>query len=321
MSEPVLAPEEIEALMAEVGPAELSEALFAALPPMAQPENVEAFEFGGDEDDGPDKYPMFVNLHERLIEILDEQWDELFKRDTTLELQGLETKSYKDIIANDNPLAYFVFKANNDQRMMLTFDIPLIVAFVDAMLGGDGEAGGDVEALSAVEMKLSHRIAAKLAATLSDLWQPVYPMAFQPFKIDTDPQFLAVTSAKEACFSVNISVKLSEDLEGTLSLHYPMPFLDPVLEKLRVTVSDEPRDVDSEWTEALWERISETPTRLRFELDQCSIDIGTFLSLKPGDFLPITKRKNDPCTLWVSNIPMFKARPGEQDGMLAAELL
>ncbi|MDX8408109.1 MAG: FliM/FliN family flagellar motor switch protein [Mariprofundaceae bacterium] len=321
MSEPVLAPEEIEALMAEVGPAEHSEALFATLPPVAQPEQVEDFKFGDNEDDGPDKYPMFVNLHERLIEILDEQWDELFKRDTTLEVQGMEAQTYKNIIANEDPLAYFVFKSDTDQRMMLTFDIRLIVAFVDAMLGGDGEAAGDIVALSAVEMKLSQRIAAKLGATLCELWQPVHPMAFDVFKIDTDPQFLAVTSAKETCFTVNISVMLSEDLQGSVSLHYPMPFLDPVLEKLRVTVSDEPRDVDAEWSEALWQRITETPTPLRFELDQCSIDIGTFLSLKPGDFLPITKRKNDPCTLWVSDIPMFQARPGEQDGMLAAELL
>ncbi len=320
MSEPVLAPEEIEALMAEIGPDEHSAALFASLPPVPQPETVAPFEFAASEDDGPKKYPMFVNLQERLIEMLDEQWNELFKPDVSLEVQSLGSARYKDIIADESPLAYFVLKSSHDQRMMLTFDIPFIVAYVDAMLGGDGEAGGNAEALSPVEMRLCQRIGERLCETLAELWKPVHAMQFEVFKIDTDPQFLAVTSALELCFSVDIAIKIQDGFEGSMKLHYPMAFLDPMLEKLRVTVSDEPRDADSEWTDALWNRLLETPTPVRLELGQCTIDIATFLAMKPGDFLPLKKRRNDPCTLWVADIPMFRARPGEKDGMLVAEL-
>jgi len=320
MGEPVLAPEEIQALMAAVGDDEHSAALFATLPPVPQPKHVEAFDFAAAQEDGPDKYPMFINLQERLIETLDEQWDELFKRDITLEVSSLEAKTYGDIISNQNPLAYFVFRADGEYRMMVTFETKIIVAFVDAMLGGDGEAGGDITNLSAVELKLSTRIGEKLAGTLTDLWQPVHAMKFAVSRIDTDPQFLAVTNAKEICFSAHLKIKLGEELEGLVSLHYPMSFLDPILEKLRVTVSDEPRDVDSDWANALWNKITETPVPLRLELDTCNVDIRAFLALKPGDLLPINKRKHDACTLWVADIPMFQARAGEQDGMLAAEL-
>jgi len=321
MGEPVLAPEEIEALMAAVGDDEHNEALFATLPPVPQPKKVKPYDFGAAQEDGPDKYPMFVNLQERLIEALDEQWGELFKRDITLEVNKLEAQTYGDIIANDKPIVYFVFKVNGEDRMLVTFDTAIIVAFVDAMLGGNGEAAGDIRNLSAVELKLSHRIAAKLATILTELWQPVHVMAFDVFRIDTDPQFLAVTSAKENCFSARLKIKLDDDLEGAMCLHYPMSFLDPILEKLRVTVSDEPRDVDSDWANALWDRINETPVPVRLEMGSCPIDIRTFLALKPGDFLPINKRKTDTCTLWVADIPMFQARAGDQDGTLAAELV
>jgi len=45
MTEPILAPEEIEALMAEIQPFEQTDAMFASFPPIQQPEQVEAFQF------------------------------------------------------------------------------------------------------------------------------------------------------------------------------------------------------------------------------------------------------------------------------------
>lgn len=321
MSEPILAPEEIEALMAEVAPSEHAEAIFATLPEIQQPEEVDKFLFAGSDEDSPARYPMFVNLQERMTEMLDEQWKELFRRDISVQVRELESTTYKDLITTDTPQVYFVFEVEGNGRMMVTFDTGMIVAFVDAMLGGDGESSEDPQTLSPVELRLSERIADKIGGTLSNLWNPVHPLVFEVFKLDYDPQFLAVTSALEKCFSTYFDVKISDEMTGNLGIHYPRPFLEPMLESLRVTVSDEPTETDTEWTDALMERISSTRAPLRFELDRCQINIGTFLSLKPGDFLPIKARANDPCSLWIEDIPIFKAKPGEADGSLAAELI
>jgi len=205
--------------------------------------------------------------------------------------------------------------------MMVTFDTALIVAFVDAMLGGDGEASDNPESLSPVEMRLSERIAVKVGQTLSKLWNPVHPMEFHMYKLDHDPQFLAVTSAMEKCFSSYFDVKLSDDLTGQLGVHYPQPFLDPILEMLRVSVSDEPNGADTEWSDSLKQSISQTPADVCVEMGRCQIDIGTFLALKPGEFLPLKTRPSDPCSLWVENVPLFQARAGEREGVLAAEII
>jgi len=321
MSEPILAPEEIEALMANVDPSEETEAVFATLPPVKQPEHVGEFHYGNVDEDSPERYPMFVNLQERLVEMLDEQWDELFRRDITIHLSKLESTVYKDIITVEQPQVYFVFEVEGNGRMMLTFNTGMIVAFVDAMLGGDGEAHDEPESLSPVEMRLSERIAKKLSATLNTLWRPLHPLEFQVYKHDDDPQFLAVTGANEKCFSAYFDVKISDELDGSLGIHYPRPFLEPMLESLRVTVSDEPTETDSEWSDTLLESLSQTSANVRFQLDSCQVDIGTFLELKPGDSLPMKHRQDKLCTLWIEDTCMFMARPGEQDGMLAAEII
>jgi len=53
MSEPILAPEEIEALMAQVDPSEHTQAMFASLPPVNQPDQVDAFHFDSADEDSP----------------------------------------------------------------------------------------------------------------------------------------------------------------------------------------------------------------------------------------------------------------------------
>ena len=103
--------------------------------------------------------------------------------------------------------------------------------------------------------------------------------------------------------------------------HYPRQFLEPMLETLHVAISDEPSDSDSEWRDSLVDRIAMTPASVCFELGRCQIDIETFLNLKPGDALPLSVRANEACALSVEGIPMFLARPGEQQGALAAEII
>jgi len=321
MSEPVLAPEEIEALMAEVDSSEHTEAMFASLPPVQQPEQVDAFHFSDSADEGPSQYPMFVNLQERMVEIMDEEWDEMFQRDITIQVARLDSTLYKDLISITEPQVYFVFEVEAYGRMMFTFDTAIIVAFVDAMLGGDGEATDDPQTLSPVELRLAERIAIKLAAMLGEVWGPVHPMEFKPYKIDYDPQFLAVTGAMEKCFSTYFEAQLSDTLTGNMGVHYPRPFLEPMLELLRATVSDEPKDTDHEWHNSLMQCISNTPADLRFELGRSQMDIGSFLKLKPGDMLPFTTRASSPCSLWVEDIALFLAKPGEQLGSLAAEII
>jgi len=321
MSEPVLAPEEIDALIREVAPDEETQAVFATLPPLNQPESVSDYQFGGANEESPERYPMFVNLQERLVETLDEQWDELFKRDVSIAVDTMTTTPYKELISTDTPQVYFVFEVEGNGRMLLTFDTALIVAFVDAMLGGNGEATDNPQSLSPVELRLSQRIADKLCTTMTRLWAPVEKLDFTFYKLDYDPQFLAVTGAMEKCFSTTFKARLSDDLEGSFGVHYPRPFLEPLLDTLRVTVSDEAVEVDQEWNDSLITRLSEMDADLHFELGRCTIDIGRFLNLKPGDHLPLKTRPNDPCTLWVEDIPLYKARPGEREGALAAEIL
>lgn len=321
--EPILAPEEIEALMEAVAPSEQAHALLATLPPIEQPSKVEDFDYASAVDDGPERYPLFNNLQQRMGESLKEQWGDIFKREVSVTPDNLERRVYEDILKDDaeTPQVFFVYEVDGFGRMMVACELTLIVAYIDAMLGGVGEVFGDVsDTLSPVEIRLSSRIATALEKLLTGMWQPVRSMKFSLLKLEVDPQFLAVAGQHDACFSIKYEIKTSDALRGHFHIHYPRTFLEPVLDNLRSAISDEPSVVDEEWESTLQSSIEQVPLTLRLELGQCHLNIKQFLALRAGDFLPLSKGEAEPATLWINTTPMFHAMPGSQDGMLAAEL-
>ena len=319
---PILEPEEIEALVASVAPGETVEALFATLPPLKQPKNVEDFTFDSGGVDGPGRYPLFVNLQERMAEALKEQWSDTFSRDVTVSFKSMDQVPYSDVIDTQEPQVFFAYSVEGYGRMMLSFDLTLIVAHVDAMLGGNGEVyGEEILTLSPVEKRLSERIAQSLEMHLEGAWKPVTVLDFVLFKIDTDPQFLAVASSYDACFSMQFEIELDENVKGIFGLHYPRTFLEPMLDNLRSTINDEPVSVDHDWQQRLQESLNDVPLTMRLEMGQCKMNVGQFLNLSPGDYLPLKVAESEPSILWIDKMPMFQAKAGSQDGILAAELI
>ncbi|MDQ6951019.1 MAG: FliM/FliN family flagellar motor switch protein [Mariprofundales bacterium] len=319
---PILDPEEIRALMAVVDQDEATDAVLSSLPPLPQPKDVEPFEFLSDDDGGPQRYPLFVNLQERFGENIKDMFSDIFQHDVTILFEDLSQKSYRDIIRDERKQVFFAFEAEGSGRMMISIDIRLIVSAIDAMLGGEGESvTEELSTLTPVEMKLAERVADLIMRQLEMLWLPVQRMTFKLLKLDTDPQFLAVAGANDPCFSTEFSAQWQENIKGVIGLHYPRTFLEPIMEFLRAAVSDEAVTVDEEWTEQMEDSLKTVAVNLQLNMGFCSMTIGQFLAIKNGDYLPFTVPEGEPATLSIETLPLFRARPGSQDGMLAAELL
>jgi len=242
-SGPILDPEEIQALMATVDSEESAEALFSTLQPLAQPEHVDSYAFLSDDEGGPQRYPLFVNLQERFGENIKDMFSDLFQREITISFENMQQKAYRDIVRDERNQVFFAFEVVGTGRMLIGADLALIVSTIDAMLGGEGEVLADEDgqiSLSPVERKLAERIAGHITRQLEMLWLPVRRMEFRLFKVDTDPQFLAVAGSNDACFTVEFATQWGEESSGFIEIHYPRAFLEPMMETLRAAVSDEP---------------------------------------------------------------------------------
>ncbi|HCS12951.1 MAG TPA: hypothetical protein DIW28_04045, partial [Zetaproteobacteria bacterium] len=95
--QPVLEPEEIAALMEKIAPNEQAQAIFATLPPIPQPEHVEAFSYESEGPEGPERYPLYAVIQQHLCEHLREHMNDTFQRTITLDLDGMTQAPYEEL--------------------------------------------------------------------------------------------------------------------------------------------------------------------------------------------------------------------------------
>lgn len=322
MNKPLLDQEEVKALLSAVAPEEETSALLATLPLLLQPENVDSFEFGEDQSVGPDQYPMFEHLHSRLTELIIERWGSIFHREIPVFFKELVEKSYIDLLDSDSPRIYFTLEHPDLGTMLMVLDMSLVVSYIDAMLGGSGEITPEEgTVLTPVELHLAERIVESTSAMLSSLWKPIRNMQLKLRRIDTDPMNLAMTAEDVPCFSVTNVIVLGEEARGDFSLHYPLPFLEPMLMAMRTQEREQKTMVDVKWESELRDAIDQTPVELRLEIGRCRFHVREFLKMKPGDTLPLILPEQEPAKLWADQYQLFLAKPGQQHGMLAAEIL
>jgi len=319
--QPVLEPEEIEALMEKIAPHEQAQAIFATLPPIPQPEQVAAFSYESEGQEGPDRYPLYAVVHQHLCEHLREHMNDVFQRTINLDLEGTDQATYDEIISTESSRVHLVFECDGFGLMLVTIETRLMVAYVDALLGGSGEAHEGMDDLSPVEERLTVRFARALINMLEASWRPVHPILFKLIKVETDVDFLGVASARDACFRSSYAIRLCKELSGGLQICYPRTFLEPVMNHLLADAQEAPAAMDEAWSRELAACLQDASVELRLELGSVPMLVSDFLTLKSGDFLPIYKREKDPVTLWVESEPMFLAMAGQRDGALAAEIV
>ncbi|ATX82904.1 flagellar motor switch protein FliM [Mariprofundus ferrinatatus] len=322
MNEPVLNKSEIQALLGAIGPDEEASALIASFPEMPQPENVDSFEFREEEKSGLNDYPRFSQMHDRFTEALLASWRMNFTNAIAVFFKETTESSYFEVLDSDEPRVYFTMESPGAGSMLVVLDKALVVSYIDALLSGSGEVIPDEEtALTPLELKLAGRIASTTASMLADLWSPIIKLDFELKQIDLDPMNLLMTAEDELCFTVTNVIVLGEAVRGEISLCYPFSFLEPMLITMRSQAREQTASIDEEWISQLKSSILSSPIELRLELGRCTIRIQDFLNYKTGDFLPLKIPEREPAKLWIDKYPSFLANPGQQDGMLAAEVL
>ncbi len=322
MKQATLNEEEMQALLEAMTPEEKASAMLASFPAMPQPEDIDDFSFREKQETNLSDYPRFTQMHDRFTEILATHWKATFSRNIPVFFKEGSEGSYFEALDSDESQVYFTIESPGLGYMTVAFGKALVLSYIDRMLSGSGIVIPDEDTqLTRLELKLAERIAATICDMLAELWAPVLPLDFKLYQIDLDLMNMLMTIEDETCFSITNVTVLGEEVRGEISLIYPFSFLEPMLINLRSSVREQVDSVDEEWCRHLKHALMKAPVELRLEVGRCQVRVHDFLHLKAGDFLPLKLPEDEPATIWIDEYPSYRARAGQQHGMLAAEIL
>jgi len=322
-NEPLLQPEEVNALISSFAPEDELVSALESLPRLKQPEHVSQISIEKLGSEGLEHFTPFIKVHESLSEMIADQWlESIAPGHCSIDPPIVSRAKLRDLIEKEDEYVFMACESEHYGRYLIDIETHLLIAFIDALLGGKCETLREKPCvISKVELKLSQHIADMLIEFVDNVWQEATSreLKTRAYKIDPNVQFLSVAPATEVFVSVIMHVKVAET-EGIIEVHYPQSYIDPMVKLLRQVGDSDEAERDPVWEAMLCRQIAACQADVALKVGHLKLSISDFLNIREGDFLPLHVNENDVMELFVSGKCKYLANAGQKNGMLAAEI-
>ncbi len=238
--------------------------------------------------------------------------------------EGVKMMRYEEFLRNlQMPSSLNVFHLPPLRgQCVLAIDPNLVYIMVDSYFGGDCRFYTRIEGrdFTNVEQGLIKKVADVMFHEMTEIWRPVYQLAFKFIRAEMNPQFVNIAGHND----VVIVSSFKMEIENTVDkFFFCMPFstLETIKEKLYGMQRVDSGDVDKNWSKSLMEQFGQVPLSLSAEVGKADIYVSELLNLKAGDIIQLAKKIKAPLEVSIEGIPKFAARAGVMDGNYAVKIL
>jgi flagellar motor switch protein FliM len=204
----------------------------------------------------------------------------------------------------------------------LELNANILFRIIDRLLGGSGLLPVRAREFTEVEQVLIERIAVRAMMDLQQAWQHAGTFAFRVAHLETNPQFVQLTSPSEVVVAITFDVKIA-DLSGHMTLAFPHLLLEPVMPKLNTHryFATAQRALSRHESEGLQDNVMRLRVSVRGVLADLQLTVRDLLALRPGSVLPLGRPATAPATVELEGVPRFAARVGTVNRRKALRVL
>ena len=322
MVERVLSQDEVDALLSAVDRGELTEP--AAVEASATTSrSIIRYNFRKPNRVSKDQVKMLQSIHDTFARLYGASLTTMLRGLVEVELKSVEQVSYGEFIMALSPPTCLVIFNMEPLRGGAALEINANVLFrlIDRLLGGNGLMAVRLREFTEVEQVLIERMAIRAMLDLQQAWQHAGTLGFRVAHLETNPQFVQLTSPSEVVVVVTLEVGVGEET-GLMTIAFPHLLLEPIMPKLDTHryFATSQRPVSASEGEGLRDNVMRLGLTMRGVLAETPLTVRALLDLKPGDVLPLNKPSSAPATIEVEGIPRFRGRLGKLNNKRALRL-
>ena len=264
----------------------------------------------------------FSKEHLRTLEIIFEHYGRLLsttlpiylRKNIQVEVMNSEAVTYMEFTnALSNPVLLGVVDFSPLQgSIILEMGSKLGFAFVDRMLGGEGNPLEKTRDFTEIELLIIERIMNSAVELLREPWENVLDVYPRMERIETNSQFAQIISPSEMIAIVTLNIKMGE-IEGLMNICLPYLTLEPVMDKLNTKFwySNMQEKTDENYSDDIEVLIRRAEIPITAVLGNSSINVSDFAALQVGDIIRLDTKVDDELSVFVGNLKKFTALPGE----------
>jgi flagellar motor switch protein FliM len=317
-----LTQEEIDSLLSAVTKGQMPSAPEAATG-IKRHRNVLPYDFRRPNRIAKEQVRTLQMLHDSFSRSVSSSLSAYLRSLVEVQLTSVEQLTYGEFMASITaPSTLGVFEmAPLKGGAVLDINPHLVFPMIDRVLGGPGRASIQVRELTEIERALVSRILRKVLVDLQQAWAQVGRFDVRLLNLETNPQFVQLTSPNDIAILVTFDVRVGE-VGGVMSLCLPFAMLEPVLPKLMTQrwFGAAPAADSGAVSREVEGHLCSTSLEVRAVLEPLRIPISALTRLEAGDVLPLPWREDLNVTLEVGGVPRFAGRAGRKHRRRAVEI-
>ncbi len=263
-------------------------------------------------------------LHEDFAKLATSSLSGMLRTMVDLELEAVEQISFNEYqLAIASPTCAFVFNMEPLRGgAVLELNTHIASVMIHRLLGGHGFEVPPSRDFTEIERAVVERIGLRAMVDLQQAWQNVGAFVFRILHLETNPQFIQVTSPNEIILVATFRIKIGP-VAGGLSVGYPYLLLESLMPRLGAQkwVSTGAAPPSPETRAFVIRELAQSPLVLRAFLGSTRLTVRQLLGLQVGQLLPLETHPDDPVRVEINAVPTFIGRPGTHRKHLAVEIL
>lgn len=274
----------------------------------------------------PDKFSkdhlkVLQDIHKEFSRQLSLLLSTYLRLNLDVEVVSVDQLTYEEFTKSlPNPITVSVLELNPlPGQIVLVISHEVTFCIVDRMLGGPGTGDPKPRELTDIEEALIKRVFEKMAKTLETAWKGIFPVRSAIVGVDNNAILPQLSSPGEITALTTLELQIADTQSGLLSLCFPYPVLETVLEQLSTQQMFRSKGLTSspEDKQNILNKLGNSTVNIDVELGKTNISIEDFLDLKVGDVLRLDNAVNDNLVVNVNEKPKFFARPGTKKNKVA----
>ncbi|WP_413110703.1 flagellar motor switch protein FliM [Thaumasiovibrio sp. DFM-14] len=202
---------------------------------------------------------------------------------------------------------------------LITMEARLVFILVENFFGGDGRFHAKIEGreFTPTERRIIQMLLKLVFEDYREAWSPVMGVEFEYLDSEVNPTMANIVSPTEVIVVSSFHIELDG---GGGDFHVVMPYsmVEPIRELLDAGIQSDKMETDVRWSKALRDEIMDVPVDLRAKLMDVDLTLRDLMELQPGDVIPV--EMPDAATLYVEDLPTFRAKMGQSNDNIALKI-
>ena len=272
-----------------------------------------------------DHMRILRRIHENFARMMATQLSGELRSVVQIQVESVEQLPYEEFIRSIPALTIIQLMGFEPLHGKVAIEInpQIVFGILDRMMGGDIRGPYRERELTEIEAVLVKRLLASMPRLVRDSWQSVAELSPELLSLETNPQFLQLTTPNETVLVITISAHVG-GTSGLINICIPHVTLEPLIPKLTnqnflgMNLQSKVRQEDAEQIRM---QLQQASVQLTVQLGGTQIFLNDVAELEVGDLIPLDASINNPVVVDVDGIPSFLGAIGTSRRKYAIKIL